>query len=427
MFQPLAGTNSSEIKAQNISAILLAPLHHSGISRVQLAQSTGVSTATITNLVNELMVMGLVAEEGTVKVDVPQVGRPQKALRLIPQARYAIGVHIDIDQVRVMLANLQAQAVRTYTLQHDIGQPWERLLDELIEVIQHLIQDASIDPDDIAGVGVASPGLVDLHSGTTVIASSLNWRDVPICEYLSERLELPVVVENNVRAMALGEALFGDAQDVHALAFAYARIGVGAGLVVGGQLYRGATAGAGEIGHTTIVLDDGITCHCGNTGCLETLVSEPAIIKQAQRIAGEEPEGLLAKALQNSAAPTLQQVFNVARAGDRSTQTMLADCACYMGVALANLINIFNPELIILGGLFYRGEDLLLPAIEDSVRQRAFANLGQQVQIRTTEFGDDVGMVGAVALALDTFFYRPQNRLGKTPAADGPSLGINAR
>lgn len=427
MLKPLAGTNSSDIKSQNISAVLLTLLHHSGISRVQLAQSTGVSTATITNLVNELMELGLVTEEGTIRADVPQVGRPQKALQLVPHARYAIGVHIDIGQVRIMLADLQAQPVLTYTFQHDLDQPWQKVLDQVIVVIGNLIQDSCVDPDTITGIGVASPGLVDLHSGYTVIASSLHWHNIPIRDHLSERLDLPVAIENNVRAMALGEALFGDAQDVHALAFAYARIGVGAGLVVGGQLYRGAAAGAGEIGHTTIVLDDGEICHCGNTGCLETLVSEPAIIRQAQRIAQEDPDGLLATALNDTATPIVQQIFDVANAGDQPTQAMLENCAGYMGVALANLINIFNPELIILGGLFHRGKDLLLPAIEKSVRQRAFANLGQQVQIRTTEFGDDVGMIGAVALALDSFFYRPQSRVNKSPAVDTPGVGINIR
>lgn len=406
----LTGTNSSDIKARNMSAILMKLLSNSGTSRVSLAESLGVSTATITNLVNELARLGLVVEEGTIKPDLPAVGRPQRALRLVPEARYAIGIHIDVGDVYVTLANLRAEIIQSQALRHALEMPWSAVLERIVPLVEALIESNDIRPAHIVGVGVAASGLVDPYSGVNVFAPNLNWRDVPIREYFAGRLGLPVVVDNNVRAMALGEALFGAAGNVHALAFIYARVGVGAGLVVGGQLYRGAAAGAGEIGHTTIIHEGGEPCHCGNNGCLETLISEPVIIRLARRIAHQNPDGLLARYLQDGSASLLERIFQAARAGDAPTRMMLEERARYMGIALANLVNVFNPEMIVVGGIFRREKSILLPVVEATMRQRAFANLGQQVRVRTSAFGDEAGMVGAAALALDTFFYRPQNQ-----------------
>ena len=252
------------------------------------------------------------------------------------------------------------------------------------------------------------------HTGVNLVAPNLGWRDVPIRDLLVEQLALPVCVDNNARAMALGEALFGAGNGVHALAFVYARIGVGAGFVVGGRLYRGSAAGAGEIGHTTIVSEGGEPCRCGNCGCLETLVSEPIIVRLAEALAAQDPDGTLAAYLGHEGGTAIERIFAAARAGDQATLAMLEERACYMGIALANLVNVLNPDLIVLGGIFAQGQDLLLPTTEKIMRQRAFANLGTQVQIRTTDFGPQAGTVGAAALALNTFFYQQPDQ---TPEA----------
>jgi predicted NBD/HSP70 family sugar kinase len=218
---------------------------------------------------------------------------------------------------------------------------------------------------------------------------------------------MPVSVDNNVRAMALAEAMFGEAQQVNTLVFVYARVGVGAGFVVNGSIYRGSGAGAGEIGHITMIPAGGAPCRCGNTGCLETLVSEPAIISLAQTLAARCPDSIMASKLADSSKPTIDLVFEAARAGDRETQAMLGERAHYMGSALANLVNIINPDVIIMGGLFATDHDLLLPQVEETMRQRSFANLGDGVELRVATFGRKVGVIGAAALALDAFFYRP--------------------
>jgi glucokinase len=246
-----------------------------------------------------------------------------------------------------------------------------------------------------------------------IIAPNMRWQNVPLREYLEKQLNLPVVVDNNVRAMALYEALFGTARHVRALAFVYARIGLGAGLVVNRQLYHGAGAGAGEIGHTTVILDGGEQCRCGNHGCLETVFSEPVLLREADRIRAAHPNGILAEQYAAAENPGIEQVFLAAQAGDTEVQAMLHERVRYVGFSLANLVNIFNPEMILLGGIFSKEHGTLLPTIQEMVRQHTFGKLGEHVDIRTTTRGRAIGMEGAASLALDGLFYRPMYRLTK--------------
>jgi glucokinase-like ROK family protein len=308
--------------------------------------------------------------------------------------------------VRVAVADLQASLHHHRSLDHRVECAPEEVLGETAALVEEVITQTGIDRRVVVGVGVGASGLVNPHTGVNVVAPNLGWRDVPIRDDLAGRLGLPVCVDNNARAMALGEAMFGTDRDVHALAFVYGRIGVGAGFVVGGDLYRGSAAGAGEIGHTTIVPARGEPCRCGNTGCLETLVSEPAIVRLAEELARDHPAGILATQLARAEGPKIERIFAAARAGDAATRDMLHERACYMGIALANLVNVLNPDLIVLGGMCAQGGDLFLPTIEETMRARAFADLGERVRFRTASFGSHAGVVGAAALALNRFFYQ---------------------
>lgn len=404
------GSNVSRMKLHNLRAILQMLLRHHPISRARLVELTGLSSTTITNLVSELLEQGVVAEGGVSPSGQRGVGRPRTLLHLVPEARHAIGIHIGVGSVRVAVADLHAHLSSPLTLSHPLEHTPEEVLAGTAALVRQAIDRSGVAPRTIVGVGVGASGLVNPHTGVNVLAPNLGWRDVPIRDWLAGRLDLPVVVDNNARAMALGEAMFGAGRDVHALAFVYARVGVGAGFVVDGKLFRGSAAGAGEIGHTTIVPNGGEPCRCGNTGCLETLVSEPAIVRRARILAGKDEGGILATHLRGGEGSPFERVLAAARAGDAATLAMLGEQACYMGIALANLVNILNPDLIVLGGICAQGEDLLLPAVELTMRQRAFAGLGERVRLQTTSFDTQAGTVGAATLALDTFFYRQPDR-----------------
>lgn len=412
-----AGSNISKVKTHNLRAVLSILRQHEYVSRVHLAELTGLSTTTITNLISELLEQGIVVEDASQRPAHPRrVGRPRTFLRLEPEARYAIGIHIGVGSVRVAVANLRAGLLSNLTLDHPLDRAPEEVLREAASLVDQALSQSGVARRKVVGVGVGASGLVNPNTGVNVMAPNLGWRDIPIGDWLSRQLALPVCVDNNARAMALGEALFGVGKEVNALAFVYARIGVGAGFVVGERLYRGSAAGAGEIGHTTIVPDGGEPCRCGNSGCLETLVSEPVIVRLAEALAKQNPRGILAGQLQSGQGTAIDRILVAARAGDVATRAMLEERACFMGIALANLVNVLNPDLIVLGGLCAQGQDLLLPTIEAVMRQRAFANLGQQVQLETTHFGREAGVTGAAALALNAFFYQQPDQTAEVRA-----------
>ena len=404
-----AGSNILRVKKHNMRAILLTFLHSGSISRSELAKQTNLSNTTITNLTAELIEQGIIVEKRTPSVNEQHlrrsVGRPRRMLELVPNARYVVGVHIGIGMFRVAVTNLHAEIVHNKMLSFPVDQPAYDVLNDVAHLIKEVIDDSGIDANLILAVGVGASGLVNHETGMNLRAASLGWHDVPIRDYLEGQLELPVCVDNNVRAMALGEAYFGLGRGVDVLAFIYGRIGVGAGIVVNGQVFRGSGVGAGEIGHTIVLPHNGNKCRCGQYGCLETLVSEPELLREAQLIADKNTNGILATNLKNNDLNPIEAIFAAARAGDQPTLAMIEKQMHYLGLSLANLVNVLNPELFILGGMFAQGSDLILPKVEATMRQLAFAGLGDTVQVKPTGFGWRAGVVGAASLALKVFFY----------------------
>lgn len=409
----LIGRNTSLVRAHNLRAVLNHFLHVERASRAQLAERTALSGTTITHLIDELLAQGIVVEEDAEEARIRangnghrRVGRPSTGLRLNPSARYVVGVHIGIGILRAAVVNLHAEIVHNTITEFDVTAPATRILHQIARLIRRTITGSRIDTERLIGLGIGASGLVDFESGVNVLAPNLGWHDVPLREWMQTHLNMPVVVDNNVRAMALGEALFGAGRGVGVLAFVYGRVGVGAGFVVNGRLFRGSGAGAGEIGHTVMIPDGGDLCVCGKRGCLETLVSERVLVREAERLARRHPRSILAQRLahQDGAKP-IERIFAAASEGDAATLALIEARAHYLGIALANLVNVLNPELILLGGMFAQGSEFFLPAAERTMRERAFAGLGSRVRVQPTRFGWRAGVIGAASLALSTFFY----------------------
>ena len=410
---PLAfsGSNINKVKAHNLQAILISFLQEKLISRAGLAKRTSLSSATVTNLTKELIDQKLIIEvESTEVSGKRRVGRPRTMLRLVPDARYALGVHIGVGLFRVALTNLYAEMLDNRIVACDPEKPAEQVLKCIGDEVASLISENDIPHERILGIGVGDSGLVNHKTGVNVLAPRLGWKDVNIQKILKKETGLPARVDNNVRAMAVGEAFFGAGRDVSVLAFVYGRVGVGAGFVVNGQVYRGTRASAGEIGHTVMVPDGGDLCECGNYGCLETLVSEPVLIQRAKELAERYPDSRLSAFLHHREEKdeTLEKIFKAAREGDKRTQEMITHQIRYLGLALANLVNILNPELILLGGMFAQGYDLVSPIAEKVIRESAFCGTGEKVTLRPTSFGWRAGVIGAASLALLGLFYQAE-------------------
>lgn len=407
----LQGSNINLVKQHNLQVILLNLLYEPVLSRSQLAKKTGLSNTTITNLIAELIEQGIVTEKNATnekQEGLRPVGRPRTSVCLEPNARSVIGVHIGVGTFRVAITNLRGEIIDSKLHNFEVNTPPTEVLDQIIEAIESAILESAFDRQTILGVGVGASGLVDFSTGVNLLAPNLNWHDVPLREYLQSKLPFPVIVDNNVRSMAIGETYFGAGLEVDSVAFVYGRTGVGAGLTFKGRVFRGSSKGAGEIGHNAMMLQDGEPCRCGNKGCLETLISESVILQRAEDIARLNPNGILASTLKGASENSpIENVFEAARQGDTQVQEMLEERAYYLGVALANLINLFNPELILLGGIFSRGEDLFVESITRTIQKMAFGGMGKNVRLQATSFGWKAGVIGAAALALLHFFYQP--------------------
>ncbi len=416
---PFLGSNISLVKKHNLHAILLTFLHNQSISRVQLARQTNLSNTTITNLTAELIAQGIIVDTDVEPKGKEQprrrLGRPRRMLRLVGNARFVIGVHIGIGIFRVAITNLYAGIVCSQMFHFRIDQPASEVLGDIVHLVQETIIKSQVDPTLIMGIGVGASGLVNHRTGVNINATRLGWRDVPIRDHLEKELGLPVCVDNNVRNMALGEAYFGLGRGVDVLAFIYGRIGVGAGIVVNGEVFRGSGAGAGEIGHTIILPHDGELCRCGQYGCLETLVAEPVLVDEALSIAEKHPLGLLATALNGNTGKPIDRILAAARSGDKPSLDLIEKRMHFLGIALANLVNVLNPELIILGGMFAQGSDLIIPTAQATMRKLAFAGLGKNVKIQPTGFGWRAGVVGAASLALKVLFYEAPQKIAVSP------------
>ena len=407
---PFSGSNITKVKTHNLQAMLISLLYEGEISRAEIAKRTSLSSATITNLANELIDKKIISEVSPTTSEAEgkrEVGRPQRMLRIIPTARYAIGVHIGVGLFRVAITNLHAEIIDNRIVMFEGKSSALNVLAQIAVEIDGLIADTAIDRKKILGVGIGASGLVNHEKGINVLAPRLGWQNVNIREIIQNKLSLPVTVDNNVRTMAIGEAFFGAGRGVNVMAFVYGRSGVGAGFVVNQQIFRGSGAGAGEIGHTIMVPEGGELCRCGQTGCLETLVTEPVIVQKANEIAQQHPDSLLAQYLdQDDGTSLIDKIFAAARKGDQVVKNMIESQIRYLGIALANLVNILNPELILLGGVFAQGDDLIRPVACQVMRETAFCNLGENVVVKPTSFGWRAGVIGAAALALMDFFYQ---------------------
>ncbi|KPK46661.1 MAG: hypothetical protein AMJ77_05465, partial [Dehalococcoidia bacterium SM23_28_2] len=223
------------------------------------------------------------------------------------------------------------------------------------------------------------------------------WRDVPICRYLEERLGVPAHLENDGSAAAVGEHVYGAGRGCRHMIYITVSTGIGGGLIIDGRLYRGATGIAGELGHMTID-PDGPRCGCGNHGCLEALASGTAIAARGEELVAQGGSPLLAKLAEEEGELTAETVSQAADQGDAACQGIIRQAGCYLGIGLGSYLNIFNPQIIVIGGgLSKVGEPLLEPARAE-MEARAFPEAVKAVQLKPAELGDYAGVMGMVAL-----------------------------
>jgi predicted NBD/HSP70 family sugar kinase len=364
-------------------------------SRSDLARMTGLSRTTVGSLVADLQAQGFIVEhDDSTRQGQLGRGRPPVFLRLDPSAGVAIGIDFDHDQVRVALSDLSSTVLGEDCRQIDVDHSAADAIGAAVEMVQALQRAADIDDDQLVGAGVGLPGPIDRRSGT--VGSSVilpGWAGLPARHELARRLGIHVEVDNDANLGALAEASFGAGRGMSDLVYVRLGSGVGAGLIVGGRLNRGAAGLAGEIGHVQ-VRTDGAVCRCGNRGCLETIATESAL------------RALLRPARGPDATP--RGVVELVASGDLGARRVVNDAGRAIGRVLADLCNALNPEAIIVGGELSETGEPLLGGIREAIDRYALPGAAQVVEIIPGELAERAEVLGALALVIgNTEALRP--------------------
>jgi predicted NBD/HSP70 family sugar kinase len=330
------------------------------------------------------------------------MGRPGLSLAINPQGGCAVGVEIDSAGVRVVLTDFVAKSVWRRSVQVDEGEPQETYLHCAEEMVRQALFQAQVKGLRVLGIGVALPGLVDVHCGELRYAPSLRWHDIPFRTRWSKRFGLPILIENNANAAALGEFYFGIGQNVPNFLYIGAGATMGGGIVINGELFRGRGGFAGKLGHMTLD-PKGALCSCGQRGCWETQVGPAQVVAQYRL---RSPQG--AKLLKTDGEESLfAQVVRAADADDLAAAAVMQEMGKNLGIGIANLVNIFNPQLVVLGGYYSFAHEMVIPAIKEMVKQHSLFPMRTSLSVLPSMRGVDDSILGAVALVLDDRMRAP--------------------
>lgn len=375
------------------SRLVLSTIYRLGeVSRVDVARQTGLTRTTVSEVVGRFIQEGLVVETG---VSPSRGGKPAILLRVDDDARHLVGVDLANSAFRGAVVNLRGKIVQRLSLpiQERDG---DAALSLTFNLIDRLLQ---MTDRPILGIGVGTPGLMDPVQRVVRYAANLDWHDLPLGDLLEERYRMPIYIANDSQVAALAEFTFGRQAQGSNLVVIKAGRGVSAGIVLNGELFYGDHHSAGEIGHIRMVAG-GERCRCGNTGCLETLVSTRSLIRRARAIAAQEPgSGLnrLASSPEEIDSDTIWQAY---QEGEPSVRALIAEAGDYLGVAAAQIAGALNVDQIILAGRLARyGEGMVAP-MQKRVSQDILPALARHTRVATSTLGDDVVILGAASLIL---------------------------
>ncbi|MEV0966828.1 ROK family transcriptional regulator [Streptomyces sp. NPDC049910] len=373
--------SQTSLHRANLERVVRAVRLAGSLTQAEIARSTGLSAATVSNIVRELR------EGGTVEVTPTSAGgRRARSVSLSGDAGMVVGVDFGHTHLRVAIGNLAHQVLAEESEPLDVDASSAQGFDRAELLVKRLIEATGINPDKIVGVGLGVPGPIDVESGTLGSTAILpGWSGINPSRELSGRLGVPVYVDNDANLGALGELVWGSGRGVKDLAYIKVASGVGAGLVIEGQIYRGPGGTAGEIGHITLD-ESGPVCRCGNRGCLETFTAARYVLPLLQSSHGPDL--------------TMEKVVQLAREGDPGCRRVVADVGRHIGSGVANLCNLLNPSRVVLGGSLAEAGELVLAPIRESVSRYAIPSAARRLSVLPGALGARAEVLGALALVL---------------------------
>ncbi len=394
------------VREMNLSMALRLIHSQSPISRAGLAHLTGLNKSTVSSLVDELIARGLAREAG---INSAGTGRPATMLELNPNAGLIVGVELGVDFVAVAVTDFLGGMLWRKREDSDPAASQEKTLKQALRIAKKALSENQKKGACFLGLGLATPGTVDLNRGVLIFAPNLHWHNVPFRDIFSKATNLKVFVENDANAAALAEHLFGVARNVENFIFVFAGVGVGGGLFLNGELYRGASGYAGEIGHSPITAGpQQNVCRCGNRGCWETYANQYSVIQRMQARLEVKRRSIVPELMARKKSPlTLALIKEAADSGDAEALESIAEAGRAMGQGFAGLINIFNPEKIILGGPMMIAGEYLLPPAREVIARQTLPEIGKQAEVVLSSFGSDASLFGAIAIVVDDVLSHP--------------------
>lgn len=390
------------MKLQNQSTVLNMIRLKEPISRAEIAKLTNLTPPTVSSLVSELIEKNLITEE---QVTVSKAGgRKPIMLRINYKAHYILGVYAAAEIVRVILTTMDGKIVSDYSQEITDLPTKSVFLQMIIDNIHYILEKSEIEKNLILGIGVAMHGLVDPNQGLAIFSPHLQLENIPIKDCLESEFQIPVIVENDVRALAIAESWFGQGQGVSDFICLSVGRGIGSGIFINNEIYKSSFNTAGEIGHTILDIN-GPKCKCGNNGCLEAYSSETAILNKVNKVLLNNQDSLIHQWLKvNKEELSIKLVFNAAKQGDLLAISILKDAGKSLGLAAANIINILKPSKLIVEGCIFELGDYVFPPLVEMIEKYTFKSSDEEIPVVASKLGKTGMVLGAVTLVLRKMF-----------------------
>ena len=378
-----AGSGSlSSLREANRSLVVETVRRYGGLTQIELAEASGLSTATVSTLVRELLAAGLVETTTTTRS-----GRRAQLVTIAKQLGLAVGIQIGHRLMRVALSDLSYDVVAEQSLPLPPDHRVDTSLDRAALLAVDMLDGVGSTLEDVVGIGVGVPAPVDASTGMVSVRGIMRgWDEVHLGHVLHKRLGRPVFVDNDANLGALAESVLGAAKGYRDSIYVRASHGIGAGIVISGRVHRGFAGTAGEIGHVQVD-PAGDICRCGSRGCLDTIVGAQALIEPLRA---------------NLGSVALRDVIQLAIAGDPGCQQVVADAGAQIGTVVASLGMAINPQCIVVGGELAETGEVLLGPLRDAVRRRVLLNQIAPLEVVPAELGQRAEVLGAVLLAVES-------------------------
>lgn len=385
-------TTVRDLRKSNRARALWELYMNGPLTRQEVGAAAGVSPATVSNLVGELLEQGVVIEVG---LEDSNGGRPRGLLQVNPEYGFVVGVDVGETALLVELFDLSMKVRASHVSTTELARlDPQDVVDRVHEGIASVIAQAGVRSEQILGVGVGVPGLVEHGNDAVVHGQSVGWDAVPLGAMLRDGMDLPLLIDNGAKTLGQAEKWFGAARGSDNAVIVLLGIGVGTSIISNGELYRGSTSSAGEWGHTTVMVD-GRQCRCGAVGCLEAYVGAEAIVARYDELKRRRVE-IKPRELEARVAAIV-----TAEPSDKAAAKVLDETATYLGAGIADLVNLFNPERVVVGG--WLGQllgDSLLPRVRDVAARHALRLPFSHVSILKAQLGKDAVALGAATLPI---------------------------